>query len=88
MLEVEYSRAKIDKLNLYASMGIPEFWRYNGDVLKIYQLQLGQYVEVNQSIIFATIPVTEIPRFLKESRNVGEIACTRNFRNWVRQQLK
>lgn len=88
VLEVEYSRAKIDKLNLYASMGIAEFWRYNGNVLRIYQLQLGQYVEVNQSIIFATIPVTEIPRFLKESRNVGEIACTRSFRNWVRQQLK
>ncbi len=30
VLEVEYSRPKIDKLQLYAAMGIPEFWRYNG----------------------------------------------------------
>lgn len=88
VLEVEYSRSKIDKLILYALMGIPEFWRYNGNVLRIYQLQSGQYVESSQSLTFAPVLVKEIPRFLIESRTVGEITCTRNFRNWVRQQLE
>lgn len=88
VLEVEYSRSKIDKLILYASLGIPEFWRYNGNVLRIYQLQSGQYVESSQSLTFPSVQVAEIPRFLVESRNVGEITCTRNFRNWVKQQLK
>lgn len=87
VLEIEYSRAKIDKLQLYAAMGIPEFWRYNGNVLRIYQLKLGQYVE-EQSLTFAPLLVNEIPRFLKESQKVGEITCTRNFRSWVKQQLK
>ena len=87
VLEVEYSRSRIDKLNLYAAMGIPEFWRHNGNVLRIYQLKLGQYVESSQSLTFAPVSVNEIPRFLKESRDVGEITCTRNFRNWVKQQL-
>jgi Uma2 family endonuclease len=87
VLEVEYSRSKIDKLILYASMGIPEFWRYNGNILRIYQLQSGQYVESSQSLTFAPVLVNEIPRFLIESRNVGEITCTRNFRNWVKNQL-
>ena len=87
VLEVEYSRSKIDKLQLYAAMGIPEFWRYNGNVLRIYQLKLGQYAEEGNSSTFSPVPVAEIPRFLKESRNIGEIACTRNFRSWVKQQL-
>lgn len=87
VLEVEYSRSRIDKLKLYASMGIPEFWRYNGNVLRIYQLQSGQYVELSQSPTFAPVLVNEIPRFLIASRNVGEITCTRDFRNWVKQQL-
>jgi len=88
VLEVEYSRSRIDKLILYASMGIPEFWRYNGSVLKIYQLQAGQYVESSQSLTFEPIKVAKIPQFLIESRNIGEITCTRNFRSWVREQLK
>jgi Uma2 family endonuclease len=46
VLEVEYSRSAIDKLRLYAGMGVPEFWRYNGSVLRIYTLAGGQYSEV------------------------------------------
>jgi Uma2 family endonuclease len=88
VLEVEYSRPKIDQLQLYALMGIPEFWRYNGSVLRIYRLESGQYVESSDSPTFTPIPVTEIPRFIKESRKVGEMTCTRNFRNWIRQQLE
>jgi len=88
VLEVEYSRSRIDKLSLYAAMGIPEFWRYNGSVLRIYRLELGQYVQRNNSPTFAPIAVTEIPKFLQQSRKVGEITCTRNFRNWIRQQLQ
>jgi Uma2 family endonuclease len=87
VLEVEYSRSRIDKLSLYAAMGIPEFWRYNGSILRIYRLELGQYVQPNNSPTFAPIAVTEIPKFLQQSRKVGEITCTRNFRNWIRQQL-
>lgn len=88
VLEVEYSRSKIDKLQLYAVMGIPEFWRYNGSVLRVYRLESGQYVESSYSPTFSPISVTEIPRFIKESRNVGEITCTRNFRRWIRQRLE
>jgi Uma2 family endonuclease len=87
VLEVEYSRSRIDKLSLYAAMRIPEFWRYNGSVLRIYRLESGQYVQCNHSPTFAPIAVTEIPKFLQQSRKVGEITCTRNFRNWIRQQL-
>jgi Uma2 family endonuclease len=88
VLEVEYSRSRIDKLSLYAAMGIPEFWRYNGSVLRIYRLESGQYIQPNNSLTFAPIAVTEIPKFLQQSRKVGEITCTRNFRNWIRQQLQ
>ena len=87
VLEVEYSRSKIDKFRLYASMGVPEFWRYNGTVLRVYRLENGEYKECSTSPTFTPVSVAEIPRFIQESRKVGEIACTRAFRAWVRQQL-
>lgn len=88
VLEVEYSRSRINKFRFYASIGVPEFWRYNGSVLQIYTLDEGQYLERSLSPTFAPVPVTEIPRFIKESRKVGEIAIARAFRAWVRQQLE
>jgi len=87
VLEVEYSRPKIDKLKLYAAMGIPEFWRYNGTTLKIYILTNGEYSETQVSPTFPAIQITEIPRFIVESNKIGQISATRAFRNWVKSQL-
>jgi Uma2 family endonuclease len=84
VLEVEYSRPKIDKFKLYAAMGIPEFWRYNGTTLRVYILANGQYSETQTSPTFTAIPIKEIPRFIEESRKIGQVATTRTFRNWVR----
>lgn len=87
VLEIEYSRSAIDKLRLYAAMGVLEFWRYNGSVLRVYTLVDGQYSEVETSPTFAPVSVKEIPRFIQEAKKNGEIATTRAFRVWVQQKI-
>ncbi|MGH1395616.1 MAG: Uma2 family endonuclease [Trichormus sp.] len=87
VLEVDYSKPKIDKLSLYAAMGIPEFWRYNGTRLRIYILSGNQYTEVEQSPTFAPVIVKDIPRFLQESQKIGQLAAKKAFRAWVKQQI-
>ncbi len=83
VLEVEYSRPKVDKSKIYTAIGVPEFWRFNGSVLRIYVLSDGQYSEVQFSPTFGSIPVREIPRFLQQARKDGENATTRAFRTWI-----
>ncbi|GAA6615822.1 hypothetical protein NUACC26_016200 [Scytonema sp. NUACC26] len=83
VLEVEYSRSAVNKLSLYASMGIPEFWRYNGSELRVYRLSGKQYCEGNSSPTFAPVSVKEIPQFIEAARKNGEIAAIRAFRTWV-----
>ncbi|MER3588609.1 MAG: hypothetical protein C4322_11240, partial [Mastigocladus sp. ERB_26_1] len=46
VLEVEYSKPKVDKTKIYAAIGVPEFWRFNGSVLRVYILNQGEYSEV------------------------------------------
>jgi len=87
VLEVEYSRSSVDKLRLYASMRVPEFWRYNGRVLRIYRLDGEQYQLCENSPTFAPVAVSEIPRFIEEAKKIGEVAMIKSFRAWVRQQL-
>jgi Uma2 family endonuclease len=87
VLEVEYSRSAINKLNIYAFMSIPEVWRFNGSVLLIYTLSDDRYIQVEISPTFNPIPVREIPRFLQQAKTAGENATTRDFRVWVRQQI-
>ncbi|MEH2078604.1 MAG: Uma2 family endonuclease [Nostoc sp.] len=87
VLEVEYSRSAIDKLRLYAAMGVPEFWRYNGSVLRVYTLASEQYSEVETSPTFVPVSVKEIPQFIQEAKKNGEIATTRAFQAWVQQKI-
>ncbi|PAX52748.1 Uma2 family endonuclease [Brunnivagina elsteri] len=87
VLEVEYSRSAINKVNLYAAMGIPEFWRFNGNVLRIYTLSGKEYTEVQISPTFNPILVKEIPRFIQQAKKNGENTTTREFRTWVKQQI-
>jgi Uma2 family endonuclease len=88
VVEIEYTSSALPKLPLYASLRVPELWRYDGHHLLIYQLVAGQYVPCPISPTFAPIKVTDIPRFLRKSQQVGEIKMTRAFRGWVRKQLK
>jgi len=86
VLEVEYSRSAINKLMLYASLGIPELWRFNGRILKVYTLTDQNYTEVELSPTFNSISVKEIPRFLQQAKIQGENATIREFREWIKQQ--
>ena len=56
VVEVDITHTDIDKLQLYAAMGIPEFWRYNGETWRIYVLQGSDYAEVEISPTFTMVP--------------------------------
>jgi Uma2 family endonuclease len=87
VLEVEYSKPKVDKAKIYAAIGVSEFWRYNGSVLRIYILNGGEYQETQTSHTFIGIAVKEIPQFIQQAKQNGEMATTRAFRVWVREQI-
>jgi Uma2 family endonuclease len=87
VVEIDLTSSSLDKFQIYASLGVMEIWRYDEGVLKIYQLQDGQYIECNNSLTFAHLPLIEIPRFLEESQRIGVMGMARNFRNWVREQI-
>ncbi|TVP61179.1 MAG: Uma2 family endonuclease [Nodularia sp. (in: Bacteria)] len=88
VIEVDYTSTSVDRLPIYQALGVPEVWRYEEPVMQIYQLGEGVYLPCDVSPTFANLPLTtEIPRFLQESLNIGEIPMIRSFRDWVKQQI-
>ena len=82
VVEVDITHTDIRKLNLYASLGIPEFWRYNGEVWRIYQLQGKEYGEVEKSPTFPSVPKEKLYEFLAQARQ-NEVAAEIELRQWV-----
>ena len=87
VVEVDITHTDIDKNALYAQLGIPEFWRYDGEVLKIYQLQLGEYQEVTTSPTFGWLQTKVFYQFLEQCRTQGEAQANRQLRLLVQAQL-
>ena len=86
VVEVDITHTDLNKNALYASLGVPEFWRFNGREWQILQLTDGEYVERDGSPTFPLIAKTDLYNFL-EAALLDEVAAEVNLRQWVKQQL-
>jgi Uma2 family endonuclease len=87
-IEIDITSSSVNKFNIYSALGVTELWRYDGKDLKFYQLLDGEYVECEFSIAFPIISVSDMSRFIQQSKSMGEIALLKSFRAWVREKLK
>lgn len=85
VVEVDITHTDINKPDLYASLGVLEFWRYNGQTWRIYQLQGVRYQEVEVSPTFPFVPKVKLYEFLTQAQQ-DEVEAELTFRAWIRQQ--
>lgn len=83
-LEIDITSKSLARFPIYARLGVPEIWCYDEGMLKIYLLQQNGYVEVEQSQVFPTLRIQELPRLIEENREQGRLALRRAVREWVR----
>jgi Uma2 family endonuclease len=88
-IEIEISRSALDRMGVYASLGVPEVWRFDGQTLRVEQLQAdGTYAEVEASPSLPFLPPAEVVRWLGLADTFpGQTAWLRQFREWVRATL-
>ncbi|MEH2446445.1 MAG: Uma2 family endonuclease [Nostoc sp.] len=86
-IEIDITSSSVNKMGIYSALGVTELWRYDGQNLKFYQLREGEYVEYKFSIAFPIVSVSEITRFIEQSKSMGEITLLKSFRAWVRKRI-
>jgi len=86
-LEIDITYSSMNRLSVYAALGVPEVWRYDGQRLMIYQLQNGTYAESDRSLAFPNFPITQLSEFLNRAIDSNYPALIREFREWVRKLL-
>ena len=87
ILEVDHTSPSLNRLPIYAGLGVPELWIYDMKVLCIYQLEAGKYKETDSSLAFGTFPLKEIPNFIKKNITASPRELRKSFRAWVGQYL-
>jgi Uma2 family endonuclease len=86
VVEVDITHTDIQKNQFYARLAVPEFWRFNGKILRIYQLQNDVYVEVDRSPTFPQMPKEWLYDFLKTAKG-DEIEAVQALRSRFAAEL-
>jgi Uma2 family endonuclease len=86
VVEVDITHTDLNKNALYASLGVSEFWRFNGREWQILKLVDGAYLECDRSPTFPIVEKTDLYKFL-ETALLDEATAEMNFRKWVRQKI-
>src|SRR5438132_736147 len=85
VIEIEISHGAQDRMSIYAALGVPEVWRFQGaSLVSCLLLPGGGYKQEDRSPTFPTVPLQELVRFLTPPPGVDYLTSIRQFRNWVR----
>ncbi|MEI2582381.1 Uma2 family endonuclease [Scytonema sp. PRP1] len=89
VVEIDVTSSSENRFQVYAEIGVPEIWRYDGNSFTIHILQPSyKYVAVNQSLAFPNLPIREIANFLQQVGQEDYLELVREFRKWVRSQIQ
>jgi Uma2 family endonuclease len=86
-IEIDMTSLSLPRLPIYAALGIPEIWRYDGTQLQILVWQNQAYQPVERSICLPIVTHDVLEQFLTQALTMGETSWVKSIRTWVRQQL-
>jgi Uma2 family endonuclease len=85
VFEVDISHQSISKFPIYASIGVPELWRYAGEKMRFYRLAGEDYVEITRSDLFPFLTPETLRTFLQRGEAEGTVVMVNEFSKWVRK---
>jgi Uma2 family endonuclease len=86
-IEVDITSGSLNRFPLFAAVGIPEVWRFDGKRVAIFRLNSGAYVEAPNSLALPPVTGEILTHFLEESQKLKSTAWLREIREWARSQV-
>jgi Uma2 family endonuclease len=88
-IEVENTTSCLDRMSIYASLGVPEIWTFDGATLQPHRLTAGpQYEPVPASPQLPFLPLAEVVPVINQAANAADDGkALRAMRTWVRQRV-
>jgi Uma2 family endonuclease len=84
-MEIEITRSALNRMGIYATLKVPEVWRWDGETLTVHLLSSrGVYRVSKSSKAFPFLPMGDFAGFLTRT-DLSETKLLRAFRTWVRE---
>jgi Uma2 family endonuclease len=86
-IEVDVTSPSLNKLPIYARIGVPEIWRYDGQKVTILILQESEYQESQESRSISRLTSSALSQLIVQGTSMKRSAWVRAVREWARSNL-
>lgn len=83
-IEIDLTSPFLSKFPIYATLGVPEIWRYKGGRVQFFQLNDGEYHEISRSLALPFLPSAVLAEFIRSGLTQGQTAARKAFAKWVK----
>jgi Uma2 family endonuclease len=87
VVEIDVTNESLHKLTIYADLGVPEIWRYDGRTVHIYGLVGDGYEKIQSSLAFPIISAADLTQYVEQRKTEGRKAALAAFRQMVRSRV-
>lgn len=85
-IEIDITSLSLPRLPIYAALGVPEVWRFDGEQIVLLQLSQGDYIKIYQSVALPILSQEIIQSWLKQAQDMGETRWAKALQQWVRNK--
>jgi Uma2 family endonuclease len=87
IIEIDVSHPSLNKLPLFATLRIPEVWRYDSAQVIILKLTGEKYEEMAESTALAGVTSEALSQFVRDNSRLQPTVWRREVREWARKNL-
>lgn len=84
VVEIDISSSSINRMAIYAALGVPEVWTYDGDELTVYVFEKNEYIPAKISRALPDVDLAGLEAFLRVNISAGDGTMVRLLRKWLR----
>ncbi len=83
VVEVEITSSAIEKMKLFAAMGVLEVWRHDGKSLTMHRLKVDRYLPIESSVELPGLSAKLVNETLAQRNTISETKLIQGFRKTV-----
>lgn len=86
VVEIDETHKSDDKFEIYAAFGIKEFWLYDGELMRIFELsETGEYLLSENSLALPILTAEVLTNYLNRSQTEDQFQVLNDFQTWLQE---
>jgi Uma2 family endonuclease len=86
VIEIDTTNESLHKFKIYAALGVPEIWRYDGRQAHFYALADEGYEKIENSVALPVLTATDLTQYLEQRKTAGHSKTLKAFRRMLRSR--